>query len=204
VLRHNGAADQALVTMTWPTRDGEDPVQALELALLERVVQIAITDTLREELGQAYSPGASSSLSRSYSGYGTFSVTASVDVEQVAATRKAIAATIASLRDAPVSADILQRARAPMLETFDNALKTNGGWLIFVDRAQTEPDRIERQIKARERLLRIAPTRLQAVALQYLTTGGAVEINVLPSGTGEAAPPPAAPKPDPSPTPPAG
>ena len=205
LLRHDGAKDQALVTMIWPTRDGEDPVQTLELALLERIVRIALTDTLREKLGKAYSPGASSSLSRSFTGYGTFSVAAAVDAGQVPATSAAIAATIASLRDAPVSQDTLLRARAPLLETFDNALKTNGGWLVFVDRAQSEPDRIERQVRAHERLLAITPARLQAVARQYLTADGAVEINVLPGGIGDGAPPAAAPpSPDPSPTPPAG
>jgi zinc protease len=205
VLHHSGAKDQALVTLIWPTRDGEDPAATLEFALLERIARIALTDTLREKLGKAYSPGASSSLSRSYTGYGTFSVAASVDIAQVPATSAAIAATIAGLRDAPVSQDTLQRARAPLLETFDNALKTNSGWLAFVDRAQTEPDRIERQIKAHQRLLAITPERLQAVARQYLTAVGAVEINVLPDGSENSAPPAATPPtPDPSPTPPAG
>jgi zinc protease len=208
VLHHTGAKDQALVTMIWPTRDGEDPVQTLEFALFERIVRIALTDTLREKLGQAYSPGAASSLSRSFTGYGTFSVAASVDVDKVPAASAAIAATIAALRDKPVSQDMLQRARAPLLESFDNALKTNGGWLAFVDRAQTEPDRIERQAKAHKRLQGITAERLQAVARQYLTANGAVEINVLPNGVQEGAPapaaPPAPPAPDPSPTPPAG
>jgi zinc protease len=205
VLHHSGAADQALVTLIWPTRDGEDPVATLELSLLERVARIAITDTLREKLGKAYSPGASSTLSRSYSGYGTFSVAASVDVAEVPATTAAIASTIAALRDSPVSQDVLQRARAPLLESFDNALKTNAGWLAYVDRAQTEPDRIERQSRARERLLTVTPARLQAVARQYLTSDGAVEIDVLPGGVEEGPPPPAGkPTPDPSPTPPAG
>ncbi len=203
LLHHSGARDQALVTLTWPTRDGEDPVQTLELSLLERIARIAITDTLREKLGQAYSPGAASSLSRVFPGYGTFSVSASVDVTQLAAANAAIAATLAALRDKPISQDLLQRARAPLLESFDNALKTNGGWLVYVDRAQTEPDRIERQIKARERLLTITPARLQAVARQYLTADGAVAVEVLPDGMDDAAPPPA-PVPDPSPTPPAG
>ncbi len=47
VLHHTGPADQALVTLTWPTRDGEDPVAEMQLALLQRVVQVELTDTLR-------------------------------------------------------------------------------------------------------------------------------------------------------------
>ena len=182
VLRHTGAKDQALLALTWPTRDGEDPVAALELQLLDRVVQLAITDTLREKLGKAYSPGVNSNASRTWRGYGTFSINASVDVAQVAATRAAIFETLAALRDAPVGEDMLLRARAPVLEGYDNALKTNGGWLTLVDRAQTEPDRIERYAAAKARIAAITPARLQALVRQYLAQDAAVEVTVLPEG----------------------
>ena len=182
VLRHTGAKDQALLTMTWPTRDGEDPVAALELQLLDRVVQLAITDTLREKLGKAYSPGVSSNASRTWRGYGTFSINASVDVGQVAATRAAILETLAALRAAPISDDMLLRARAPMLEGYDNALKTNGGWLTLVDRAQTESDRIERYATVKARVAAITPARLQALVQQYLADTAAVQVTVLPEG----------------------
>lgn len=181
-LHHTGPKDQALITLTWPTRDGEDPLAVLQLELLERVVQIELTDTLREKLGKAYSPGASSSTSRTWRGYGTFGLSASVDVAEVEATRAAIAETLAELRAAPVSADLLLRARAPMLENFDNLLKSNPGWLAYVDRAQSEADRIERHAKARERLLTVTPEDLLRLARLYLTAGGGVEVSVLPEG----------------------
>jgi zinc protease len=181
-LTHTGARDQALVTMTWPTRDGEDPVAEMQLGLLQRVVQVELSDTLREALGKAYSPGARSDASRVWRGYGTFSINAAVDVAQVPATRAAMRGTIAGLRQAPVSQDVLLRARAPLLEGYDNMLKTNGGWLGLVDRAQTEPDRIERYLRGRERLEAIRPEDLSALAARYLTKDGAVEITVVPQG----------------------
>ncbi|WP_088308800.1 M16 family metallopeptidase [Novosphingobium sp. B 225] len=182
VLRHTGVKDQALVTMTWSTRDGEDPVAALELQLLDRVLQIELTDTLREQLGKAYSPGVQSYAGRSWRGYGTLMLRASVDVHEVAATRAAMLATLDELRSRPVPADVLLRARAPLLENYDNALKSNGGWLSFVDRAQTEADRIERFTKAKDRLNAVTPERLQELVRQYLTVTGKVEITVLPEG----------------------
>ena len=69
-----------------------------------------------------------------------------------------------------------------MLEAYDNALKSNAGWLTLVDRAQTEPDRLERFIHGKERLRAITAKDLQALARQYLTPGGAVEVTVLPEG----------------------
>ncbi len=182
VLRHDGPKDQALIQLVWPTRDDADPVEALQLALLERVVQIELTDNLREKLGKAYSPGANSDTSRVWRGYGTFSLTASVDVHEVAATRAAIAETIAELRNATVSADILQRARAPALENYDNALKNNRGWMALVERAQSKPERISRFQATRTRLVAITAADLQAIAKRYLTPTGAIEVTVLPEG----------------------
>ena len=185
VLRHTGAKDQALATLVWPTRDGEDQTAALQLQMLERVMRIEITDNLREKLGKAYSPGASSSASRTWRGFGTFSVTASVDVKELPAARAAILETVAALRDAQVSEDVLLRARDPVLEGIDNTLKTNSGWLTFVDRAQTEPDRIERYLRSRELLKAITRAEIQALARKYLTEAGAVEFNVLPEGVND-------------------
>jgi zinc protease len=185
VIRHTGAPDQALLRLTWPTRDDSDPAESLKLELLERIMRIELTETLREKLGKAYSPGAASTLSRFWRGYGVFGIAASIDVHEVSATRAAIAETVAELRAAPVSDDVLQRARAPMVEAIDNGLKSNGGWMSLVDRAQTEPEEIERYLNARERLQVITAADVQAMALRYLEPGQDVEVLVLPEGVAE-------------------
>lgn len=182
VIRHTGPKDQAAIRVTWPTRDDSDPQEKQVLNLLERIVRIELTDTLREKLGKAYSPGSSSEPSPVWRGYGTFAVTASVDVRDVAAVRAAILQTIAELRDRPVDPDLLQRAREPLLESFDNQLKTNFGWMTLVDRAQTEADRIERQVKAHERLSAVSAADIEAAARKYLTQDRAVTVLVLPEG----------------------
>lgn len=182
VIRHTGPSDQALLRITWPTRDDNDPVETLALEILERVMRVELTDQLREALGKAYSPSASSYLSHEWKGYGTFTVNASVDVAEVPATRVAIRQVVSELRAAPVSEDILQRARQPLVEGFQNALKTNGGWMALVDHAQTQPDRIARFEQARDRLLALTPTDVQAMAKRYLAPDAGLEVLVLPEG----------------------
>ncbi len=182
VVRHTGPKDQAIVQLIWPTRDDRDPLEDLKLDLLQRVVQIELTETIREKLGKAYSPGARSSTTFTWPGYGTFSASASVDVHEIPATRAAIIETLAELRNQPVSEDILLRARQPLLEAYDNALKSNRGWLSLVDRAQTEDDRIDRFLKARERLAKLTAADVRAAAQRFLTPEGAVQITVLPEG----------------------
>jgi zinc protease len=182
ILRHTGPADQALVRYVWPTRDESDPVESLTLELLERVVRVALTDELREALGKAYSPGASSRTARYWPGYGTFDITASVAIGEVAATEAAIRETVARLRSAPIDADLLQRARQPMIEALHNALKSNGGWLTLVDRAQGEPERIDRYLEAEKWLLALTAKDVESMAKRYLDPAQALEIMVLPEG----------------------
>jgi len=180
IVRHTGPADQAVLRLTWLTRDDSDPVEKQVLNLLQRVVQIELTENLRQRLGKTYSPAASSDPSRVWKGYGTFAISASVDVQDVAATRAAIAATLAALRDQPVSADVLLRARAPLLEGFANTLKSNSGWLMLVAEAQSNPERIARQLKAPDRAMAVTAADVQAAARRYITDGGEVEVTALP------------------------
>jgi zinc protease len=182
-VRHTGPADQALLRITWPTRDDSDQKEVIALALLDRVVGIELIETLREKLGKAYSPAVNSVPSRVWRGYGTFSVAASVDVKEVSAVRAAIAETIARLRDTPISADELLRARQPLIEGYDNALKSNSGWMTLTDRAQTEPDQIARFQQAKTLLQALTADALQAMAQRYLLANAGVEVLVLPQAT---------------------
>ena len=182
IVRHTGEANQAVVRYTWPTRDDRDPEEAMALSLLAEVAGIEVLDSVREKLGKAYSPGASSALSRVWTGYGTFTMNASVDLADVAATRAALEETARALIAAPVDPDVLQRARAPMLERIDNSLKTNGGWSALAERAQTQPDRLARARSARARLEKLTAADLQAIARRYLAPEKAVQALVLPEG----------------------
>ena len=182
ILRHRGAKDQALLTYNWPTRDGEDLKEVIALELLQRVVQVELTDSLREALGKAYSPGAGTSMPRTWRGYGTFNLRASLDVKEVAATRAAIRNLLEELRKAPVSADVVQRARAPMLERIDAMLKTNAGWMALAERVQSKPDEIERFMAARAMMSSLTAEDLLALARRYLDPDQGLEILVLPEG----------------------
>ncbi len=194
IVRHKGPADQAIIQLVWPTRDDADPHETAGLDLLERVVRIELTEALRENLGKAYSPAASSAPSRSWTGYGTFAIAASIDVRDLAATRAAILETVAALRTSLVSDDMIQRARQPLLEGFENALKSNSSWMSLVDRAQSEPDRIGRYLTGKARLSALTANDIKALAVRWLDPAAAVEIYVLP----ESVVSPALPEPAPA------
>ena len=76
----------------------------------------------------------------------------------------------------------MERARRPLLENYDNALKTNGGWIGLTARAQSEPERIDRFFAARQRIESVTAADLQALAARYLAPDAAVEVLARPAG----------------------
>ena len=179
-ILHDGLADQAIVRMTWPTRDDSDFGEVLKLELLERVIRLELNDKIREELGQSYTPSTDASHSRTYPGYGTFTIAAPVDAAQVEPARDAMLETVRALIAAPVDDDTLLRARRPLLESYDNALKTNQGWMSLADRAQSEPERLERFASAKDVLSALTAQDVQAMAARYLQPAERLELTVLP------------------------
>ena len=186
-LTHSGEPDPALVRMMWPTTDDSDLSEALRLSLLGRVVRLELTDRLREDLGQAYSPSAGSSTGRVYKGYGTFTITASVDVAELGETRAAVRTMLQAIAAKPLDADVIERARKPLLESYDNALKSLGGWMGLADNAQSQNDRLDRFFAAPDMLKAITPEDIQAAAAQYLKPAEALEVLVLPETNEETA-----------------
>jgi hypothetical protein len=153
-----------------------------------RIVRLELTDRLREKLGQAYSPSAGSSLSHYYPGYGTFAISTAVAADKVGATRAAIDELVADLRKAPLDADVIERARKPYLEEYNNTLKDLGGWLALAARAQSEPERLDRYFAADEVMAAITPEEVHQTALRYLVPGGSVAFVVIPEKPTKAAP----------------
>ncbi|WP_334184065.1 M16 family metallopeptidase [Novosphingobium sp.] len=186
VIRHKGPANQAILRMLWPTRDDADPLEEARLELLHEVMNIRLTEQLREKLGKAYSPGSASLTSHVWKGYGYFQVNASIDAVDIPATRNAIEEVVADLRAGPVDADTLQRAREPVLQRLANALKSNGSWMSLVARSQSEPERISRFEGATDRLRSISAVDLKDTAVRYLRADGRLEVLSIGKSVDEA------------------
>jgi len=188
VLTHTGEPDQALLQWYWPTTDDSDLGETLRLDLLSRIVRLELTDRLREQLGQAYSPSAGSQPSHYYPGYGVFIISASVAADQVEASRAALQGLIVDLRKGPLDTDVLDRARTPFLEEYSNVLKDLNGWIGLAARAQSEPQRLDRFVAGPQVMRAITPEDIHQAALKYLNPDSAVAFAVLPEAAGDAKP----------------
>ncbi len=200
-LTHNGTASQAMVIAAWPTDDDRDPVRVAEFGLLSSALQIMLIDKVREELGDSYGATVASNLSDTYPGFGVLNASAVVAPDKIDEVRAAIDAATAQLRSAPVSADLLVRARNPMLEHAGRSLRENGAWTGLVTRAQSDPSRLDRLLGLRARIAAITPAQLQALAVKYLTPQQRLDVKIVAASTPGAPPlPPTAPPPRPAPS----
>ena len=184
-LIHKGPADQAELRVFWPARDDSDLGETMRLSLLARVMQLKLTEELRERLGESYSPGAGTSLSEEFPGYGHLLATSNVDYKDLATTRAAIFAIARELRDAPVDADLLDRARKPMLESMVKSRRENSYWLNYVSEATSRADRLDRSRKGIAEVEAATPGELQALARRYLVDDKALVIKAVSDKAGK-------------------
>ena len=143
-IPHKGEANQLGWRRVWTTTDDSDQKVAQGMDLLARMVTLRLTDELREKLGATYGGGANSSMSNVYLGRGTFSISTSGDPKDLTAIEAAVDSIIAELVAAPADADIFERARKPVLESYADWRKRNDTWIGIAAEAQTAPDRLER------------------------------------------------------------
>lgn len=184
-LIHKGPAEQAELRVYWPARDDSDLGDAMRLQLLSRVMQLKLTEELREKLGESYSPGAAASLSDEFPGYGHLFAASNIDYKDITTTRSAIFAIAKELRDAPVDADLIERARKPMLEAMTKARRENSYWLPYVAEATTREDRLDRSRKSLAIVEGVTPAELQALAKRYLVDDKALVIKAVSDKAGK-------------------
>ena len=184
-LIHKGPAEQAEIRVYWPARDDSDLKDAMGLNLLARVMQLMLTEELREKLGESYSPGAASSLSDEFPGYGHVFAASNVDYKDLATTRAAIFAIAKGLRDKPVDADLIERARKPLLEAMTKARRENSYWLPYVSEAQSRADRLDRSRQSIAVVEGVTPAELQTLAQRYLLDDRALVIKAVSDKAGK-------------------
>lgn len=179
-LRHSGKPDQGMAMVYWPTTDSRDARREMRLTLLAGVVQLLVTEQLRETLGATYSPRATSDMSSVFTGFGQLSVSSTAEPGKIDLIYKAIDAIAASLAAKPPSADLITRARNPMLESIQRNRRENSWWQGLIDEAQSLPADLKTACEAEAVLKSITAQELQAAAKLYLKPAAALRIRIIP------------------------
>ena len=126
--------------VAWPAVDAFERRRARALALAGEVMEIKLTDELREALGATYSPSVSVDASDLHRGYGTIRAELDVKPSEMAKVQAAVEKVAAEMRAGRISADEFERARRPIIEGFPQRFESNGFWLVAVSQVQSRPD----------------------------------------------------------------
>jgi len=144
VLTHKGRADQSIGYIAWPTSDyWADPQRARETAVLSEVLQLRLTDELREAQGSTYSPGVGVTHSFVWQGWGYLAASVEVPPEKLQPFFDDVAKIVADLKAKEPTADELARAKKPRIERQQKARVTNQYWLAELSGAQLDPRRLD-------------------------------------------------------------
>jgi zinc protease len=180
VLEHKGRADQSLAMIYWPMRDYGDGREARALRVLESVLQNRLTEVIREELGDSYSPGTDWSPSDVSPGYGTIGASSEVKPEKADVVIAAMERIAADLAAGKIDADLFERAKRPLVADFDETTANNPWWMGALSNLSFDPNRLTRARDAKAQYAAVTLDQVKALARQYLVPAKARIVKIMP------------------------
>lgn len=180
VLHHGGEADRALALVYWPGVDDADVELDRAITLAKDVLQLKLTDRVREADGASYSPGAFAYFSSVNPGYGYIGVSLDIEPELVEGYFDTVDEIVIAIAAGDVSDDEIDRARAPILADIEQSLESNGYWAGLASVAQSEPRYLDDHRSRAESYRALTREDVIAAAQRFLRADQAYRIAILP------------------------
>lgn len=157
-----------IVQVFFPTTDGMDAATRRRLRMLSVVLGDRVRETVREELGESYSPSAGSDASQIYRDLGFLTISASADPERTEDVLEACLAVAERLREEGISSEELDRLREPELKGIRDAQRQNGFWVGGLGEAQLRPGALDEMRSIMADYQAITAAELTEMAREYL------------------------------------
>lgn len=157
------------------------PATRLEMRSLTEYFQIKLDETLREQLGGAYSPRVSGGCSRVPQQRYSIEVQYNSSPENVEKLSKSVFASIDSLKNAPPSAADVNKVKEALIREREVQLKQNAYWLASIVNREQSGEDVTGMLAAFDDLIRnITPASIQAAAKKYFDTANYARFVLLP------------------------
>jgi zinc protease len=180
-FKHEGRPDQAAVVAAWP---GPDLFSNTRLdravAILNEVIQLRLIDEVREKQGSTYTPFGSYWASKSVKGFGYMFAGVEPKPEESDKFFETLAEITQELRNGELSADLLERARKPVLYQHYAAESTNAYWIQSLSDIQSDPRKLERVRSALKDYGTITEAEVIAAAKLFLDDKRRIDMRVVP------------------------
>lgn len=166
---HKGRADQGFAVAAWPTTDlFADTRGARIIRVMVNIMRLRLIDTLRVAQGATYSPSASLEASEDFPGYGYVAARVEIPPAKIAGFYDTVDKIAADLRAQEPTADEMQRAVLPRIESIKKAMQTNEYWVQSLQGAQADPRRLEVALKQIDQLQSITAADVRRAAQTWL------------------------------------
>ena len=162
----------------------EDPNEQEQLQEAATVLQIALRDILREELGQTYSVSASLSQPLPQRGNGHVEVRFGAAPENLDSMTKRVLQEIARLQQEGPSADLTNRAKEAARRSYELSLTQNDYWLGRLQSTQMYGRDPHEILTRRQRIDSVTPQALQAMFRKYFPTDRSTIVTLVPAPSG--------------------
>ena len=129
--------------MAWPTTQKWSVGNSRKYSLIRQIFQNRMTEIIREDMGLTYSPRAALRFDKNNVDYGYMSASMTSDPQYFEAFETAAKEIAADIRSGGITQDELDRARKPLLESFQRARKENSNWIRLVAKSQSRPETLE-------------------------------------------------------------
>ena len=172
---------KSLVLVYWPTTDRfSDIKRARRLSVLANVLADRLRASIREELGEAYSPRAYNQSSDTFPGYGTLFGMSPGSTEKAELVANRIVELGAALAEEGTNEDEFTRSIKPILTSLKEQTRNNSYWLSSVlSQCQQQPYRLDWARSMTSDFASIRIDDVNALAKEYLGKDKAVQVLVV-------------------------
>ena len=174
-------------TQTVIAFDAEPPADELEIAKLSAavdVLEIALRDLLREELGQTYTVSADYGDSRPQTGTGRVRISFGAAPENVGAMIERVFDQVKRMQQEPPSSDYVNRTRESARRAHETAERQNGFWLGELQSTHLLGQDPRVILEWQKRIEAVTPATVQEMFRKYFPLDRSTVVTLVPQPTG--------------------
>ena len=178
-----GREPRAQTVMSFYAEPSEDPSEQEKVNEAATVLEIALRDILREDLGQTYNVSAGLAQALPQRGGGHLEVRFGAAPENIEAMKERVLKEIKRLQDEGPSLDLTNRAKENARRSYEEALKRNDYWLGRLESTHMLGRNPEEILTRNERIDAITPQVLKDVFNRYFPADRSTTITLVPGAT---------------------
>jgi zinc protease len=175
-----GAEQKSMVSLSFTGAASWSPEEQLRLDALMEIMNLRITDVLREKLGLIYGGNMGGAIYRIPYQYYTVGAMLPTGPDKVAPMMTALFAEIERLKKEGPDPSDLAKVKSNWRQSWPQALQSNGYWLDVLNGAELYGIDPQRLLVRQERADAITAEDIRQAARRYLDTGNYVQVVLNP------------------------